>query len=306
MQWDERIAEECRSITESLKQGKQLDEAFQLIKFDEEVISYLFFSRVNGELATTVKQCAEMMKSRLASVKKFKQTARYPVFLLFLTTSLLWFVKQSVYPAFYDLFSSSGSVSPILSFSIILIDLLFASIRSLIIFLFLMIPFVKFVQNRTDIDFQLKLYQKIPLYRGYLRKRITFLFSLHLSSFFHAGFSHKEAFEAIAYQNKHPILSRYAQYIIEDLELGTPISTILPTLYFLETDLQSIFQKHATSSWIEKDLTAYAEFLVDQMQEQIRKFASIIQPAVFCFLGFLIIFVYLSIMLPMFQLINSI
>lgn len=306
MQWDERITNYCRSLTEYLKEGRPLDEAFQLIYFDEEVTTYLYFARTNGELTSTIKQCAEMMRNRMASLKKFKQAARYPLFLLLLSGSLLWFVKESVYPAFYDLFSSSGTPSPVLTTSMIMIDFLFLFLQILFIGLLLLIPCVKILQHRTEIDFQLQVYQKVPLYRVYLRKRITFLFSLHLSSLFHAGFSPKEAFESISNQEKHPILSHYATHILEELKTGTSLASILPMFYFLEADLQSIFQKQATTSWIEKDLTAYAEFLIEQMQEQIRNAASFIQPAVFCLLGFLIVFIYLSIMLPMFQLINSI
>lgn len=306
MEWDEKIAEVCRTIAANLKDGLPIDEAFRKAHFAEEVTVYLYFARSSGNLTSVLNQCSDMMKNRVASRKKFKQTTRYPTFLLFIGVILLWFVKQSVYPAFYDLFSSSGNVSPILTYSILAIDLLFLFFQVLLILLLMGIPGSILLKHFTSIEFQIKFYRKIPIYRIYMKKRITFLFSLHLSTLFHAGFSQKEAFQTIAIQHNPPILSYYANHILEELEYGVPLRTIFPTLYFLETELQTIFQKNASISWIEKDLSTYASFLIEQMQEQIKKVAMIIQPAVFCLLGLLIVFIYLSIMLPMFQLINSI
>lgn len=306
MEWDEKMADLSRLVAGYLKEGLTIDEAFGKASFDEEVVTYLFFARLSGELPSVLKQCCEMMEHRVIATKKFKQTSSYPLFLLLICLFLLWFVKQSVYPAFYDLFSSSGSVSPILSYSMMAVDLLFVMIAAFVFLALSAAPVAFFLNNFTPIDAQLRFYQKIPLYRLYLKKKITFLFSLHLSALFQTGFSPKEAFQAIAAQNKQPILSFYAKQVITDLEYGTPLGNILPTLYFLESDLHSIFQKNATIQWIEKDLSTYADFLIEQMQEQIKKAAGFIQPAVFCLLGFLIVFVYLSIMLPMFQLIESV
>lgn len=306
VQWDVKLSPHIRIISASLHKGMAIDQALEHAGFHESITSYFYFARLNGDLAETTRQCSQMMQRQIKYMKKFQQTARYPALLLCLVTVLLFFVKNSVYPSFEALFVSAGQTSQVTSFSIFFINLLF----HLFIFAFfaalLLLSGWSFLKSRISIDIQIKYYLKLPIYREYLKLQTTFLFCLHLSSLLKTGMPLKDSLRTLHTQKHLAILGYYAKRMETELEKGVHVAHIISTLPLFATGMDDIFQQNVNIKDLQKDLSMYAEFLINQIENKVKKAISLFQPVIFVLLASLIIFMYLSLMLPMFQLIDTI
>lgn len=306
MKWDKDMRKPAQVISEFLTSGKAIDFAFEQAGFSEKVLSYLYFSKSNGNLEQSLDRCYHMLQQQAKYTKKFQQTSRYPFILGVLLCIILFFVKTSVYPSFIQLFQSSQTSTTTTKMSILLIDILFNTSSILLAATFLSFPLWKMFKKKIWIGNQLKAFSKMPIYRSFLRMKVSFLFATHFSSLLQTGMPLKEALQVLARQKRLPVVRFYSKLMINDLEKGLRLPPLLSSLNFLEKELTSIFQKTSTNTVLQKDLNIYAEFLTERQEIQMKKLIGLIQPIFFIIIALLIMFVYLSIMLPMFQLIKTI
>ncbi|WP_226035304.1 competence type IV pilus assembly protein ComGB [Aquibacillus saliphilus] len=306
LNWDSRWAIYTERIRDKLQEGASIDQALEGANFNEKVVSFMYFSNSNSDLNGTLNHCCVMLKQQMENIKKFQQTSRYPFILLLLILVLLYFVKTSVYPSFLQLFSSMSNASAITNTSVIVINVLFNALLILIVLITAITLSWQLFKTKFKTKLKIQIYNAIPIVRSFIRLNTTFLFSLHLSSLLKAGSSLREALQTLKKQPKEFIIAYYSDQMIQEIEKGFELSEILPSFLLFEEELSTIFQENINNHTLEKDLQIYSEFLIDQIQEKAKKLLSLIQPIFFILMAGLIIFIYLSLMLPMFQLIQSI
>lgn len=303
--WDRKMTDSVETIKASLQAGHPVDQAFEHAMFHETITSYLYFVRMNGDLPTSLRKCIHIGEQRLKYLTKFIQVIRYPLVLLIIFLTLLFFIKQSVLPSFVDLFHSSSQASSTVMFSIMIIDLfVYIVIMSA---LGLLLISIMWLINKTklSIETQLKIYSKIPIIRSYLRMQTSLFFATHMSMFLKTGMSIKDVLKKMSEQRKLSILSYYTNLMMNELSRGFYMTSLLAELRFLDKRIATIFHKNADANDLEKDLTAFADLLMEEMENKIMKMITIIQPLFFIILACFIIFIYVTLMWPMFQLIKT-
>lgn len=306
IQWDNSLKQPATVITHALKNGSNLDQAFEQAHFSSLVTTYLYFVRANGDIQTSINKCLVMFDQRLQYTKKFQQVARYPIILLIIFSAVLYFIKRSVLPSFQNLFQSSAEASSMVSITIIVINFLISATFILGILVLITALVWQINKRKVPIASQIKLYCSLPFYRKYKRIHTSFLFATHFSSLLKTELSIKEILTTMSEQVKLPILSYYAGKMTEELNRGNHLSSLLSQFQLLDKQIPLIFQKNADASALEKDLSVYAEFLTEELNHKIMKSLTYIQPVFFLLLAALIVFIYMSLMWPMFQLIKTI
>lgn len=306
MQWNHHWRQPISQIVDALKNGKSMDTALEEAKFDTKIISFLYFASAHGDMKKALKQSVELLEKNSALFVKFKQAIRYPIVLFVMFICLLYFIKTSVYPAFIQLFQSTTYASTFTLGSLQIINV-FLNVFIIIIILFMASLLIwAFIQNKCNIQTKIAVYKRIPLIKGLIQLYNTFLFSLHLSSLLHAGLSLKDSLNVLTKQTHHQVLSYYSHQILDHFAAGQQMTTILPSLHLLHRDLDVVFQKNSNTSDIGVDLHGYADFLLERLENMIKRTISLIQPVFFIIMGVSIIFIYFSLLYPMFQLIQTI
>lgn len=303
--WDKQMTQPAAKITAGLKNGNTIDQAFEEASFHPSITSYLFFIRLNGDLQESIGKCADMFAHRMKYMKKFQQIIRYPLILLFIFSVLLYFIKQYVLPAFSELFQNT-SASATLSITMKILDFMgTAALISLAVILTALLIW-KTRKKKLPVEIQIQLFNSIPIYRSFLKLQTSFLFAMHFNTLLKTGMSFKEILHQMANQHKIPIIAYYSGLMTAELTKGLHITYLLSQFTFLEKQLASIFQKNADIRSLEKDLTVYAELLTEEIQRKIVKTITYIQPVFFIILAGFIIFIYITLMWPMFDLIKTI
>ncbi|WP_100010665.1 competence type IV pilus assembly protein ComGB [Lentibacillus sediminis] len=304
--WDKQLKTPVRTISSRLKEGASLDEALEHAEFHASICTYLYFTRMNGDITSSLKKAMEIFDHRVRYTKKFRQIIRYPLFLLIIFGVLLYFIQQFVLPSFADIFKSSTQAAGTVNFSLLLIDILsgFALVMLLLLGVILLVWLR--TKNNLLIEQQIKIYYKIPVYRSFLKLQTSFLFAIHFSTLLKTGMSYNQILSHMAHQKKLPIIAHYAQLLKEELTRGLPVASLLSQMSLMENQLTAIFQKDVDITALEKDLTVYADMVTEEMERKTIRMLTFIQPVFFVVLASFIIFIYVTLMWPMFQLIQNI
>lgn len=304
--WDKQLIPTARQVRFDLQDGNTLDEALEHSGFSQAITTYLYVVRANGNLQKNILKSAEMYEQRLEYMKKIQRTVRYPLVLFIIFLLLLYFIKGSVLPSFTELFQGNSETSSVITFSGIIIN----GFTNGLIFLALLLGCSffasKYIKRALPIQKQISIYNSIPVLRKYLRIQTSFLFATHVSSLLKTGMSMKEILEHIFKQKRLHILSYYASLMIDELSSGKPVAGLLTDLKLIDEQIPVIFEKNADVHALEKDLTTYSDLAAETLHRKITKVITLIQPIFFIILAGFIIFIYITLMWPMFQLLKTI
>src|SRR5690625_323707 len=304
--WDRKLKQFAIKMKRTLQKGKPIDVAFEQLRFHKTIVSYLYFVRYNGNLLYSIKKCKEMFSQRLHYVNKLKQTLRYPLVLSLLFFFLLGFLKRSILPSFQQLFQSSHTSTKTVMLSLLIIDS-FTTISIILIVCIVIILLYWYVfRYQFSIETQVKIYEKIPIIRSILRVHTSLHIATHVAMFLQAGLSLKQTFEQMGRQDKFLIVQYYVTKMHETLQKGVSLGPLLQQLCFVDHQLSQLFQKNERIESLTKDLFAYSDYMTDYIERTVLRFIMLIQPVFFTLLALFIIFIYLSLLLPMFQLIKTI
>ncbi|MDC3415507.1 competence type IV pilus assembly protein ComGB [Aquibacillus salsiterrae] len=302
--WDNKWKPHVQVISETLKNGQRLDVALENAKFHKTVISFMFFAMADGDIPSALNHCCLMLNQQITLGNKLKVTTRYPLLLFLFFLTLLLFIKTSVYPSFLQLFESTADTLQITMVAITSIDILFKTSIFLIVFVAILLTGWLLIRKKIPIPTLVSFYNRVPIIRSVIIVNNSFLFALHLSSLLKTGISLRESLSILNRQAHLPIISYNTYILVNQLERGHSIPQALKNCSLLSPQFTAIFTKNSSNEALAKDLTIFAEFLIESMEAKIKRLINYVQPVFFIIIGVLIILVYLSLMLPMFQLIN--
>lgn len=304
--WDNSMRASAQKIIYRLKNGHHLDKAFDSVPFHKSITAYLYFVRVNGNLLISIKKSIIMFEHRMNYMSKFKQIMRYPILLLIIFVTLIIFIKRTILPSFNQLFQSQTASSKTVVYSIQIIDYFtsFILITSIVIFIISMLWFL--FKNKLPMQTKIMIYSKIPFLRSFMKMQTSYYFAIHLSMLLKAGIPLQECLLIMNKQPKLPILSHYSSQLTEKLNRGQQVYAILTTFELFEEQFVVLFQKNSDIAALERDLSSYADLLAEQIEQKIMRIIMFIQPVFLVILAFSIIFIYIALMWPMFQLIKTI
>ncbi|SHG68410.1 MULTISPECIES: competence type IV pilus assembly protein ComGB [Virgibacillus] len=304
--WTKPFSNLSEKIIFELKNGATFDQALQKSAFHPSITNYLSFSMSNENLQGNIQRCYKMFEQKLKYNSKFKQAIRYPILLLTIFLPILILLKQVVLPSFIDLYQGIPGSSTILVITISLIDwLLLLCIITFITVCILALSWQR-MKRSISIERQIKLYTRIPIYRAFLTTQTSFLFATQFSTLIQTGLSFKAILQQMMHQKKHPLIAHYAKLMTAQLREGRQLPALLSQFDFLDKPLANIFQKDSNTATLKMDLHVYAEGLMEEMETNMLKLITYIQPMFFIIIGCFVLFIYITLMWPMFQLIKTI
>ncbi|MBM7542414.1 competence type IV pilus assembly protein ComGB [Amphibacillus cookii] len=300
--WDEVIV----YFQNELTKGKDFDCVLNDLVFDQRIVTFIYFASRHGNLIQTLQQAIQFITQQMDLRDRFKRAIRYPIFLITSFLIILFFVHSLVYPSFLQLYSTATHTSSFLLISIKVVDFIF-SIFLLAGLMLLLVIFIWFsYRNKLSIKQKARLIRYFPMIKNYVKKQISFSLAIHLSSLLAAGLSLKDSLKIINDYKQHALLSYYCGFIVNGLEAGLTMGQAMHQHANFEHELTIIFEHNQSQHLLKRDLLSYSTFLLEDLQTNIKKIIRFIQPTVFTVIGISIILIYLSIMLPMLQLIQTI
>ncbi|QGH34915.1 hypothetical protein GI584_13080 [Gracilibacillus salitolerans] len=305
LMWDNQYTVVVTTLKKALQRGETFIKSLEQVNFNPEVISYLNIAIQHGNLSQGLQHCCQMLKQRKEFLSKLNKLSRYPLFLFTFFLLILYFMKKSIFPSFSQLLGSNTKTNGVFQNAEIAINMIYyGTITSLLFLILLTVCSIRLKQHVT-IESKIRLIIRTPIYSKYKRMQTTYLFVTHLSSLLTSGLTIKDSLEVITSEPKADLIHYYSNLISDHLAQGYDYSTILPQCQLLQDQLTQIMSKDRNQDQLQKELTIYAEHLILSIESYLKKWISFLQPFLLSILALFIVFVYLALMLPMFDYMNS-
>lgn len=298
---------DIKNSLDQLREGYPLYLILEQLKFNKDLVSYVYFAEQHGGLAHAVTEGSEMVLKRESDFQRLKKLGSYPLFLVMLTGLLFFFVDRILLPKFTSLFTDMN-LTPNLFMQVIysaasIFPYVLYSVIGLII---LNIGYYFWVFKKlSPIEQKVKL-TKFPLAGKFLKLVYTHFFSVQLSYLFSGGLSVFDALKVFENNRNEPFLMEIGKGIIYNLSRGQDLDVALAAYPFFEDELARIVRHGQKNGKLDQELYFYSRHCLNQLEERTEKTLKFIQPLLYSFIGLLIISLYLAILLPMFQLLQGI
>lgn len=293
-------------LLQQLREGEPFHEVLGEFDFPRDVLGYLYFSEKHGDLSFALEQGADMLQKRIELKNRFQKLIRYPLFLLWLVSVLVFFMNKFLFPQFQSLYDSLQLDFPLITVVFLkligLTPLFLVSLLILLLALYLyyLTRFRHFHPHR-----QMSSLMRLPLLRSVIPVACSQYFAVQLSCLMKGGMSIYEALTIFERQDHLSFFRQEALKMKQMLQRGETLQDILNESPFYIKELSHVVAHGQANGQLPQELLTYSRLLLDAMEEKGKRLLMIAQPAIFAGIGTLVLVMFVSILLPVFHLMNS-
>lgn len=299
--------ETSKEIIQLLNQGATCYSILKYLKFPQTIIMQIYFSEKYGVLTENLQDGFHFLKRKIETKQRFIKTIQYPLILVMIFMTMLFGINHFILPEFQQIYTTMDiQLSPTLNFLNEFIKhfphiiLIFIAICSSLLMM------ICFIYYKLSIRQRLKFILKIPIINTYFKLFKTYQIANELSLFFRNGIMLQQISKIYINQSVDPFLKYIGEFTVNNIENGMRLPEIFKRLGCFQNELIQFIEQGEKSGKLEIELNIYSQILLSQIETKINKQIKLIQPIIFLLLGLLIVSLYLVIMLPMFDMMQSI
>ncbi|HET7628467.1 MAG TPA: competence type IV pilus assembly protein ComGB [Bacillales bacterium] len=302
----EHVRSILAEVAQQLKQGESFHEVLEDNGFPKDVLGYLFFSEQYGDLAFALKESGTLMIRRCETKKRFFRLVRYPLFLLWMVGLLIVFMMQFLFPQFDSIYGSLDVELPWLTRSFLSFIhtlptlLIFACLLACFLLLYYWTHFRKLHPHA-----QLTFLGRVPLLKQWIPLVVSQYFCVQLGHLLKGGLSIYEALSV--FENQHHLLffQQEATNMKASLRDGQELKDVLRKNRFYVPELSQIIAFGQRNGDLPRELFAYGRLLMTLIETRMARAMGVLQPLLFAGVGIVVLVMYVSILLPIFHLLDA-
>ncbi|PGK36353.1 competence protein ComG [Bacillus anthracis] len=298
---------QLQHMIDGLKGGKSLHDSFHQLMFHQEMLSYLFYAEQHGDISFALQQGSTLLYKKDKYRKDMLKIMQYPMFLAFFLIIMLFVFNFILLPQVEMVYSSFGSTVPLLIEQILsAIKLLPYLIISTIFIVIIGCSVYMLYFRKLPHIHQVKFMLRIPLIKTFLILKHSHYFATQLSGLLNGGLSVLEALTIMIEQKYNPFFQYEAGRIERQLIAGEPLQSIIAKSGYYEKELSYIITHGQANGNLAIELGDYSNLIMEKIEQKIKHMLVIIQPILFTCIGGIVVLMYLAMIMPMFQMMNSI
>lgn len=167
------------------------------------------------------------------------------------------------------------------------------------------VALILFLYHRLSPDKKIFILLHIPILRIYTRLYLTHYFSFHFGSLLKTGMSINEALKTLAEQQLMTFFQHEAIKMQSDLKRGERLEQAIQSRPFYVKEFSHVIYNGQLNGMLGAALFDYSGLILRKMEEQTKTWLAVIQPMTLVFIGLLVSLLFLSIMLPVFNVMNG-
>lgn len=302
-----KMKQDIEECVKKLAEGHSFRSVLASLGFRKSVLSYLYFAEKHGDIKFALKESSRMLEKKRVHIEKAKQVLRYPIFLILLMVIIVYAIQSVIGPQFVQMYESMNiTTSFFLMMLLSIFDLLKILMVTVTFFFLLLIPFYYVFFRKYSPTKQQHILLQIPFIRKGLTLYNSYYFSSQISYLLKGGLSIFESLNLFCEQNILPFYQEEAKWLINELKKGERLDEILVRRPFFERELAAVVHHGQAIGKLDRELYTYSQMLIDRLENKMIKWISLIQPIIFLTIGILVLAVYLSIILPMYQIMEKV
>ncbi|WP_410798991.1 competence type IV pilus assembly protein ComGB [Lysinibacillus telephonicus] len=293
-------------IQENLREGANVVDILQSLAVPNQFLMPIKIAEENGEMALALKNAAMQMEFNERMRKKLINLLAYPLLLIVILTSVFIAFRKYFLPNITEIITSNTNEnSSSINVSIIFLhlpDFLFIIAGIAVSISIIFSVYIKMQRTQKQINILLK----IPIISYFYKLQLTRHFSSVLGGLLVAGFSLQQALAVIQEQQLNKTLSYVTTVIEKNVKYGDSLSNTVSIMAVFFPKFEDFIKHGEKSGYLGRELLIYCELLDEKLQSIIKTAIAFVQPLFFLIIGICIAVAYLSILLPMYELIEII
>jgi len=297
-------------IYDELQKGSTFSESMKKHRdvFPELLLSMIEAGEVSGTLDIIMDRMAVHFEKESKIQSKVKGAMMYPAILSIVAVLVVIFLLTFVMPTFVSMFQGSGVELPAPTRVLLAISGFIQTYWYLLLFVTFALFFLFRVLLKTDAARlawdQMKL--RIPIIKGTLIKIATSRFTRTLSTLLRSGITLLEALEIAANVAGNKVVSNGILRAKEEVRKGLDLSVPLRELRVFPPMVDSMIRVGEESGTLDDVLERIADFYDNEVEAAIQSMTSLLEPIMIVIMALIIGSIVIAMVLPMFDMINTV
>ena len=297
-----------KNVCEEVQKGSGLSQAMSLHikKLPPILINMIAAGEESGTLDHSLEVMSEHFEKEHKTQSKVKNAMTYPIIVLIVAIIVVIIMLIVVVPTFKGIFATAGAELPLptkllLGMSEVLQHHGIVLLGIVLIAAVLIRMYITTEKGRLKFD-QLKF--KIPILGKFLKISIAARFSRTMSTLLSTGVAITEALKITGkiMDNQHVLNG--INDVVEQVKQGKGLYQPIKSTGMYPTMMENMIMMGEESGTLDDMLNRSAVFYEDEVDRGAQQLTSMLEPLVIVFLGSIIAFIVIAIMLPMFELNN--
>lgn len=289
----------------SLEKGKRFDECLQNVGFSEQVISQIFFSQEHGRFHQVLFMSGQAMRDRLSQLKKLQKLLVYPCILIIFVFVLLIGIRQFFLPHIDKMATETQQPDMIISVTVFLIREFPMILMCTIGIMGAVYSIWHRVYAKQNVLMQQVWLSRIPIIKKWVKLYYSGYMSQELSYFFENGYGLQQMIMLLKTGNTSLLWKEFALFLESHAFHGHDLAYSIAQLPFLKSEMVYMIQHGEKISQLPIQLQLFSKECFALLQDDIEKKMTWVQPIIFLCIGLIVMFVYIALMLPMLQTVNT-
>lgn len=297
-----------RSITgirEDVREGTSLADAMREYPkiFSSLYTNMIQAGEASGALDVVLARLADFQESQVRLRNKLWAAMTYPILMLFIGMGVLAFLFSFVIPQVTKVFEDTGQALPLPTLVLISISNFFRAywwvLASIIIVIAILVSkYIKTQQGKETYD---KISLKVPMFGKLIKLIAVSRFARTLSTLLASGVPLITSMEIVKAVVNNTVLSKILEDAKNRVREGESLSEPLRRSGVFPSMVIQMITVGERSGELEGMLSKVAETFDNEVDTSVAGLTSLIEPLMILFMGVIVMFVVLSILLPIFE-----
>ncbi|MCL1632546.1 type II secretion system F family protein [Sporolactobacillus sp. CPB3-1] len=300
-----RIRNEILQMIECLKGGKPFYETLLISRFPEDISCVIYFSEASGKLSDALIENGHSLMKREIYRQTLTRLIRYPLFLIWFLFMIIYVVGRFLLPNFVQMYRSMALELPAITRWMLFFAEHTVYMLGILVVLFAAVLLVAFFIRRFSLLSKIAFIARVPWIQSFIQLHYTYQFSFHVSSLLRSGLSMGQVIDIFTKKGASAFLELESTRINRLLAQGISLEKTLENIAYYLPELQTVIVQGSVQGSLGDGLHNYSNELMKRMEQKIKGLLAMCQPALLMFIGGFVLLLFLSILLPVFQMING-
>ncbi len=292
-------------IKDAIEEGSSFAEALALYPdtFSDMYINMVRSGESSGTLELVLERLAEISEKQQALNNRIRSALTYPVLMFVLGLGVLYFLLAYVVPRITSIFSDMGQALPAPTRFLIATSELFKSgwwiILLIIVLAAAVISRIKKTEKGGYLYDKLKL--SLPGFGNLITKLSVARFARTLGTLLENGVSMLQALRIVKNIVGNRLIAESIEKAAEDVEKGGGLGKSLEATHLFPHISIQMIQVGEQSGELEPLLGKVADIYENDVENTVVGLSTLLEPLIILFMGVIVLFIVLSILLPIFE-----
>lgn len=288
-----------------LESGKTLEQAILQCSFNKTFKEYFSFFIHNNEIGEAILQSVAVCKTKQGIVTKLKKELTYPAFLLVFLFAFSIFLIFGLLPqveTMFQQFQGGSSTFQKVMFGIFTYIPCIILVIIVLIISFCLVCLYTIKKQRLDILDRWVI--KMPWISKMVQKYYSIKFAIYYNELLKSGYDTTEIIRILNTQMDDSDIKMLIYEIYQEVLKGHALEDIIFHFDYFEELFIEYYQLLMKNVYHEKSLDEYINMSISLLHASLHRYIKRIVPCIYGFVAGFVILVYISIIIPMMDVVN--